>query len=130
MAKEGIYETHIPRPDLTAVLQNIDEEYAKQHPIIRDVLKKPLKINLAQEKKPRKRIRLSEKDRDDKIRSLAKGEPKKQTNDDDDDVKNKNNINVTNSTNIRHITDEEIDTNRLSDEELASLKTVVNSRQH
>ena len=115
MAKEGIYETHLPRPDLNAVLQYTDEEYAKQHPIIRDVLHKPSKTNDSKEQKLNKRVHLTETDREAKKKTMnlsnERDEPKQQ-------IDHK-------TVSFRHITDEEIDRNRLSEEELASLKPVT-----
>lgn len=120
MAKEGIYETHLPRPDLNAVLQYTDEEYAKQHPIIRDVLHKPSKTDFSKEQKSNKRVHVAEADREMKKKkkkkesmnvSKERDEPKQQI-----DCK---------TASFRHITDEEIDRNRLSEQELASLKPVT-----
>ena len=122
MAKEGIYETHLPRPDLSAVLQYTDEEYAKQHPIIRDVLHKPSKTDFSKEQKLNKRVHVTETDREVKKKtrtttnlSKEKGEPKQQ-------IDHK-------TVSFRHITDEEIDRNRLSEEELALLKPVTYNPQ-
>ena len=114
MAKEGIYETHIPRPNLNAVLQNMDEEYAKQHPIIRDILQKPSEAAFLKEKRSKKRARFAEKSKDAKIESKEeKVDPKPHS--------------EKKTATFRHITDEEIEQNRLSEEELASLKAVSNN---
>ena len=122
MAKEGIYETHLPRPDLSAVLQYTDEEYAKQHPIIRDVLHKPSKTDFSKKQKLNKRVHVTETDREVKKKtrtttnlSKERGEPKQQ-------IDHK-------TVSFRHITDEEIDRNRLSEDGLAFLKSLGFSPQ-
>ena len=120
MAKEGIYETHIPRPDLNAVLQHMDEEYAKQHPIIRDVLHTPAKADFSKEQKLNKRVHVAEKDREVKRKTKIKKNHEKEIVEPKQQIDDK-------AVNFRHITDEEIDRNRLSEEELASLKPVAHN---
>lgn len=101
MAEEGIFESHLPRPDLTAVVRKVEEEYAKQHPLIRDSLKTDLEKRKTQKLK-RNRV------------------PREQLN-----HVNHSSIEENQRRSVKHISDKEIEENRLGVKELATYKKVV-----
>ena len=113
-AQEGVVDLHLPAVDMTAVLKDVDREFVKQHPMMKKVLeeegvKQPsvgeearTKREREEAKEKRKRVRVS------KEAFLDVNTPLKDEKEEVD------------------ISDEAIEANRLSEEEMMKLPPMRN----
>lgn len=59
-AEEGIVDSHIPRVNMTVLLDEVDREYVKQHPLIKEDLE-DLKRQAELQRESEKRVKVSDK---------------------------------------------------------------------
>lgn len=119
-AQEGVVELHLPPVDMTAVLKEVDKEFVKQHPVMKKVLEEELsgsQIQCEKEESLKREREEAKEEKRERIRVskeafLNVNTPLKS------EVKTEEKVVM--------LSDTEIESNRLSEEEMMKLPQMHN----